>query len=545
VTAKNLLGKTLGPYTIKEILGSGGMAVVYRATGPDGKTVALKVLFPPPGTEAEILVRFEREARTTARLNHPSIVRVVDVGHAHDHAYLAMNLIEGENLTTRLARIGKFNESIAIDIIWQIADALYYAHSQGVVHRDVKPSNILLTSDNHALLTDFGVAQALDDTALTRSGHTVGTPAYMAPEQATGRVAVDGRADLYSLGVVLYQMVTGRVPFEGSTPQILHAHVYDLPPAPSTMATISPGLESVILKAMAKNVSERFQTGAAMAQALTMLDDQTTLQLPTTPISPEITPQRIPPVYVWAIGAILVAIAAIGGRWWFTQPADRPTATALSQQVNLPPSSTPAITPTRKPNPPAPSATPTEPEVTEAPTPTPLPTKEVVEATPTTCVQPLDEALSGLNQLTLNEPLGCPRAESVTTPGAWQPFENGLMLWRADSNLIYTIGPDEAWFYLGDQWREGDDPYDPSIIVPSGYYQPVRGFGKVWRNRPGVRADLGWALTEEVALMVIIQEFTDGQVWHSPEQDRFMILYNSGNYQIIQGGETIYRSPKS
>jgi hypothetical protein len=157
----------------------------------------------------------------------------------------------------------------------------------------------------------------------------------------------------------------------------------------------------------------------------------------------------------------------------------------------------------------------------------------------------VDEALTGLAELELDQSLGCSRAESMTTAGAWQPFENGLMLWRADSNLIYTIGPDGSWFYLGDQWREGDEPYDPSIIVPDGYYQPVRGFGKIWQERPGVRADLGWALTEEAGIMAIIQEFTDSQVWHSPEQDRFMILYNSGDYQIIQGGETIYRSPES
>jgi serine/threonine-protein kinase len=234
---EELLGQTIGPYQIEAILGSGGMAVVYRARHTQDDVVALKVLFPPPGAGAEIIARFEREARTSMRLRHPAIVRVVEAGQADGRAFMAMALIEGESLADRLARVGPLDETMAADIAWQIADALDYAHHQGVVHRDIKPSNILLATDGRALLTDFGVALALDDPALTRTGHTVGTPAYMAPEQANG-AAVDGRADLYSLGVVLYQMVTGRTPFRGNTPQVLHAHVYDPPPAPSTRFSV-------------------------------------------------------------------------------------------------------------------------------------------------------------------------------------------------------------------------------------------------------------------------------------------------------------------
>ena len=161
------------------------MAVVYRARNAQGQVVALKVLFPPPGAGPESLARFEREARTAARLNHPGIVRVLDVGQAAGHAFMAMPLVEGQPLAQRLAHSGVLAEATAADIAWQVADALYYAHSQGVVHRDVKPANILLTHDGRALLTDFGVAQALDEIALTHTGHTVGTPAYMAPEPAT------------------------------------------------------------------------------------------------------------------------------------------------------------------------------------------------------------------------------------------------------------------------------------------------------------------------------------------------------------------------
>jgi serine/threonine-protein kinase len=224
---EKLVGQHLGPYQIEEILGSGGMAVVYRALGAEGQAVALKVLFPPPGAENELRLRFEREARTAARLRHPGIVPVLEAGQAEGCAYLAMPFIKGQTLAARLTEQlpQPLDEATAADIAWQMADALDYAHRQGVVHRDVKPSNIMLTPEGRAMLTDFGVAQALDDSSLTRTGLTVGTPAYMAPEQVSGDQTVDGRADLYSLGIVLYQMVTGRTPFRGSTPHVLHAHL--------------------------------------------------------------------------------------------------------------------------------------------------------------------------------------------------------------------------------------------------------------------------------------------------------------------------------
>jgi serine/threonine protein kinase len=280
----NLSGQKLGSYQIEAALGSGGVATVYRARNPQSEVVALKVLFPPPNLGLEILARFEREARTAARLNHPAIVRVFDVGQAAGCAFMAMSLIEGQSLADRLTQVERLDEATAADIAWQIADALHYAHQQGVIHRDVKPSNILLTTEGQALLTDFGVALALDDPALTQAGHTVGTPIYMSPEQAAGEQVIDGRADLYSLGVVLYHTVTGRVPFQGNTPQVLHAHVYESPPAPSTVADVSPAMEAIILQALAKEVSERFQTGTAMAEALARLSSQPATKTSIAPI---------------------------------------------------------------------------------------------------------------------------------------------------------------------------------------------------------------------------------------------------------------------
>lgn len=288
---ENLVGQSLGPYQIESILGSGGMATVYRATTPQGELVALKTLFPPPGVGPEMLARFEREARTVAKLRHPAIVSVLDVGHAAGRSYMVMAFVAGQTLADYLLHRKRLDESTAADLAWQIADALHYAHSRNIIHRDIKPSNIMLTTDQRVMLTDFGVALALDDPALTRTGFIVGTPAYLAPEQATGQ-RPDGRADLYALGVVLYQMVTGQLPFRGTTPKVLHAHVYDTPSLPSTRIAVSAELEAVIMRALAKQPADRFQTGLEMAQALATLGPQppTHSQHPIPLLSPAGSP---------------------------------------------------------------------------------------------------------------------------------------------------------------------------------------------------------------------------------------------------------------
>jgi serine/threonine-protein kinase len=557
---EKLLGQQLGPYQIEALLGSGGMAVVYRARRTDnGRTVALKVLSPALGIGAEIRARFEREARTAARLRHPGIVRVLETGQVDEYAYMAMVYVEGQTLANRLTGGPPLDEATAADIAWQIADALYYAHSQGVVHRDVKPSNILLTDDGRALLSDFGVAQALDDPALTRTGHTVGTPAYMAPEQASGNQAVDGRADLYALGVVLYQMVTGRPPFQGSTPQILHAHVYNPPPPPSTVAAVSPGMEGVIMQALSKEVSQRFQTGAAMAQALADLSNQTAThpQLPYY-IKQETSKKQFSH-WGWSIIFIIVALFAV---WQLTNFGSEPPITTVTPSPTPTSTETPLIalrltaTPTPSPQPtdtstasptltPTPSPTPTltpttapeessaaEPSPTPSPTtlPAPLPTPTF---TATPCpVAPAAEYVDFLGDSILNELLGCPRTEAITVTAAWQPFEQGRLLWRKDLNLIYVLKPDHTWLSTGDRWREGDPDSDPAIVPPNGLYQPVRGFGQVWRELPGVRESLGWATAEEDGFEAVMQDFLGGLAWLDAEHKALFVLLNDGTYEI-------------
>lgn len=548
-----MLGQRIGPYIIEAILGSGGMAVVYRARHSQGEAVALKVLFPPPGAGKEMQARFEREARTAMRLRHPAIVHVLEAGHDGGRTFMAMALIEGESLADRLARAGSLDEATATDIAWQMADALDYAHRQGVVHRDIKPSNILLAADGRALLTDFGVALALDDLALTRTGHTVGTPAYMAPEQANGQ-AVDGRADLYSLGVVLYQMVTGRTPFRGNTPQVLHAHVYDLPPAPSTMVRVSPGLEAIILRALAKDPAQRFLSGAAMAQALTRLSDQTT----PMPASSKTKQSRLR----WLWPALIVLVLVLLGVFIslsFTsvtltnsgtpRATSTPWATPLPTfTATVPPTASPTLTlsptapptatatPTLSPSstPVPATATPTDVPVANPPTDTPPPaTSPPPTATP--CPVPITTTLTIALDNSGSAALGCPRTEAIIVAAAQQPFENGLMLWREDVNVIYGLRPDQTWFFTGDTWREGVDPSeDPALAPPAGLYQPVRGFGKVWRERPGLRETLGWATAEEQGFTAVIQEFAGGTVWQESEGEGGVILLNNGYYQVSE-----------
>ena len=212
-------------YRIERELGRGGMATVFLAHDlRHDRPVALKVVHPDLaatlGPE-----RFQREVRTTARLQHPHILPVLDSGQAAGQLWYTMPYVEGESLRDRLRHEGQLPLDDALQITREVADALGYAHSEGIVHRDIKPENILL-SRGHALVADFGIAravQAADAEHMTATGVAVGTPAYMSPEQAEGASGVDGRSDLYSLGCVLYEMLTGEVPYTGRTPQAMIA----------------------------------------------------------------------------------------------------------------------------------------------------------------------------------------------------------------------------------------------------------------------------------------------------------------------------------
>ncbi|MFC1662037.1 serine/threonine-protein kinase, partial [Gemmatimonadota bacterium] len=259
-------------YTIEDAIDSGGMATVYRARDlKHDRTVAVKVLKPDL---AEVIGadRFLREIRTTANLSHPHILPLFDSGEADGFLYYVMPFVEGESLADRLEREGELPVEEAVQIAREVAEALAHAHRKGVIHRDVKPANIML-EEGHALLADFGIAQAkagAEVTKLTESGMSLGTPSYMSPEQVTGDGKLDGRADQYALGCVLYEMLAGRPPFTGEGIEaVLRQHLaVDAPRITGSRPTVPKGMATALHRALAKRPADRFRSMGEFEKAL-------------------------------------------------------------------------------------------------------------------------------------------------------------------------------------------------------------------------------------------------------------------------------------
>ncbi|BCL83010.1 STKc_PknB_like and DZR domain-containing protein [Ktedonobacteria bacterium brp13] len=272
----DLIGTTLGNYRILETIGQGGMARVYKAHQENlGRDVAIKVLPPWYTADRSFVERFNLEARLVASLSHPNIVTVHDANEQNGHLYIVMQLVDGGTFKHRLDHLQRASKMIdpteVVSIFVQLADALSYAHAQGVIHRDIKPVNVLLDRSGRPILSDFGIAKVMASTKthLTRPGAGVGTPEYMSPEQCQGG-PVDGRADIYALGVMLFEAQTGRTPFiSDNYPALAHSHIYEQPPRPRAVnPTIHPAIEHIILTALTKNPMQRYQTARDMAEAL-------------------------------------------------------------------------------------------------------------------------------------------------------------------------------------------------------------------------------------------------------------------------------------
>jgi len=270
-------GENVGAYRIVEKLGQGGMATVFKAYHPAlDRYVAIKVMHPAFMEDPNFLARFQREARIVAKLDHPHIVPIYDFAEHKAHPYLVMRFVEGETLKARLQR-GRLELQEVLRIARAVGDALTYAHEQGVLHRDIKPSNVLLTHENDRssgggiYLTDFGLARMAEagESTLSRD-MMVGTPQYISPEQAKGMTNLDARTDVYSLGVVLYEMLMGQTPFTADTPYaIIHDHIFTPLPLPREINPDLPEpLERVLLRALAKKPDDRFQSVQELVSAL-------------------------------------------------------------------------------------------------------------------------------------------------------------------------------------------------------------------------------------------------------------------------------------
>jgi len=269
---REAIGRTLGPYRIVAQLGAGGMAIVYKAYQPAmDRYVALKIPSSSLLEDAAFRARFQREARTIAQLEHPHILPVHDFGEDDGIPYLVMRYVDGGTLRD-LASRGLLPLERSIQLIAEVADALAYAHTKGFIHRDVKPANVLLDRDGTALLTDFGIAKMVEQTMALTGSVAMGTPYYMSPEQVSDK-PVDARTDVYALGVMLYELLTGRRPFEGETPlAVALKHVTDqLPPPRQVSPSLPEDAERIILKAMAKDPADRYQTASDLARDLRRL----------------------------------------------------------------------------------------------------------------------------------------------------------------------------------------------------------------------------------------------------------------------------------
>jgi eukaryotic-like serine/threonine-protein kinase len=357
-----LIGRTFDTrYVIERKLGSGGMADVYLAEDQElGRRVALKLLDDRHASDEQFVERFRREAQSAAGLNHPSIVSIFDRGYAEGTYYIAMEYLDGRTLKELLVKNGPTPVPIAIDYARQILGALAFAHRNGIVHRDIKPHNIVVGGDGRLKVTDFGIARS-GTSQMTEAGSIVGTAQYLSPEQARG-APVDPRSDIYSLGVVLYEMLTGQVPFSGDTPvEIAMKHLSQVPEPPSKLRDGIPhDLDAIVMRALAKDPEQRYATaeemdadlarvarGVAVARetedAMTQVlagagisTAQTMIQRPRTTVTPPAPPAYRSPGYYdyeepprgrsiwpWLIALGLIIAGGIGGWFLYTKIQDQ------------------------------------------------------------------------------------------------------------------------------------------------------------------------------------------------------------------------------
>lgn len=444
-----LIGRSFSGYRITEFISRGGMGLVYKAHQESlNRPVAIKVLYPHLSADDSFRERFVREAQAAAALAHPNIVRVIDFGSQDDFEYMVMDYVDGESLRDLLLQLQQQGEHLPVErtirILNEVGAALAYAHDRGFVHRDVKPGNVLLTSDGRALLSDFGVVKAIGMSQMTHAGAVIGTPDYAAPEQSLDAAAIGPGADQYSLGIVAYEMLTGRIPFQGQTPTASwQMHMNEPPPPPSEFAPWIPAeAEAALLKALAKQPADRHPDVMAFVERLSAgLAGSGTLMAsaPSFPVAgqPPVTPPPAPPSGIETgrsgrgrmFGAIAAGVLAVllvcglGGYlvWGVLSGDDEKDATPTIGQVAVASTATeePAAT-----DEPAGEPTEADPTPTDEPVVEPSPAEPAVDDEPT-AAEPTPTEDHAPQMPTIAAPIFRPTPTAVPVPAQPTPTVAG------------------------------------------------------------------------------------------------------------------------
>ncbi|MDH3198818.1 MAG: serine/threonine protein kinase [Candidatus Krumholzibacteria bacterium] len=313
-TPTDLLGRSLGPYRLERLLGQGGFAWVFVGQDRAGTQVAVKVLKPRYAGDPQFEPRFRHESETASTLAHPNIVRIGPIAREGDHVYFTMDLC-ADSLGDRIARDGPLPETDIVRIAQDVARGLGYAHAQGIIHRDIKPGNVLLRADGSAVLTDFGIARAVSNyAASTGINMTIGTPHYLSPEQAQGR-ALDHRSDFYSLGVTLFKAALGDVPFTSADWfELARMHVEEPPPAlRKRRPELSGRFERIVMKCLAKHPDDRYRDADELLADLAEVDERLrpSADVGRAPVTTTRPAVRVKPARTLRWLAIVAALAAV------------------------------------------------------------------------------------------------------------------------------------------------------------------------------------------------------------------------------------------